>query len=61
MLKQEAYETSIIPIDDSRTNHHKKRGNDIIQERVEQGNSDSSIIVSTVQFYNKNYNSQSNH
>jgi hypothetical protein len=39
----------------------KKRGNDIIQERVEQGNSDSSIIVSTVQFYNKNYNSQSNH
>ena len=31
------------------------------KKRVEQGNSDSSIIVFTVQFYNNNHNSQFNH
>ena len=36
-------------------------GHDTIQERVEQGNSDSSIIVPTVQFYGNNHNSESDH
>jgi predicted transcriptional regulator len=49
MLKQEAYETSITPINDSMMNHFEKRGNDTIQKIVEQVNSNSSVIVSTVQ------------
>lgn len=35
-------------------------GNDTIQEKVGQENSDSSIIVSTIQFYAIKYNSQFN-
>jgi hypothetical protein len=47
-LKQEAYETFIVPIGDTRTNHLEERGNDMIQERVKQENSDSSVIVPIV-------------
>jgi hypothetical protein len=47
-IKQEAYETSITPINDSMMNHFEKRGNYTIQENVEQVNSNSSVIVSTV-------------
>jgi hypothetical protein len=35
-LKLEAYETFIVPISNSRMNHLKERGNDMIQERVQQ-------------------------
>jgi hypothetical protein len=53
-LKQEAYETSIILIGNSRMKHLEERANDTIQERVEQENLDSSVIVPTVQFYGNN-------
>jgi hypothetical protein len=43
----------------SRINHLEKRGNDTIQENVDEGNSDSNVIVPTVQFYSVKYNSQS--
>jgi len=58
-LKQEAYETFIVPIGDTRTNHLEERGNDMIQERVKQENSDSSAIVPIDQFYDTKYNYQS--
>jgi hypothetical protein len=48
ILKQEAYEISIVPVCDMRTNHLKERGNATIQERVKQENLDSSIIAFTV-------------
>ena len=53
-LKQEAYETSIILIGNLRMKHLEERVNDTIQERVEQENLDSSVIVPTVQFYGNN-------
>jgi len=53
-LKQEAYETSIILIGNSRMKHLEERANDTIQERIEQENLDSSVIVPTVQFYGNN-------
>jgi hypothetical protein len=43
----------------SRITHLEKRGNDTIQENVEEGNSDSNVIVPTVQFYSIKHNSQS--
>jgi len=55
-----AYKTSIIHIGDSRRGHLKERGDDTFQRRVEQGNLDSNVIVSTVKFYDNNHNSQSN-
>jgi hypothetical protein len=48
ILKQEAYEISIVPIGDMRTNHLEERENDTIQERVKQENLDSSVIAFTV-------------
>jgi len=35
----------------SRINHLEERGNDTIQEKIEERNLDSSVIVPTVQFY----------
>jgi hypothetical protein len=48
ILKQEAYEISIVPVGDMRTNHLEERGNDTIQERVKQENLNSSVIAFTV-------------
>ena len=35
-LKLDAYKTFIVPIINSRMNHLKKRGNDMIQEMIQQ-------------------------
>jgi hypothetical protein len=47
-LKQEAYEISIVPDGDMKTNHLEERGNDMIHERVKQENLNSSVIAFTV-------------
>ena len=59
MLKQDAYETSIVPLDDLRMKHLKQRGNYMNHENVEQENLDFSVILLIVQFYAIKYNSQS--
>jgi len=56
-FKQEAYKTSIVPMGHSRINHLEERGNDTIQEKIEERNLDSSVIVPTVQFYSIKHNS----
>ena len=43
---------------DSRRGHLKERGDDTFQGRVEQGNSNSSVIMPTVKFYDNNHNFQ---
>jgi len=58
-LKQEAKEVSIVLIKDSRTNLFEERGNDTIQEEVEQANSDFGAKSSTVQFCANEHISQS--
>jgi len=57
-LQKEAKELSIQLIGDSRMNHIEERGNDTIQER---SNSDFDVKYSIIQFYDNNYNSQSDH
>jgi hypothetical protein len=40
----------VLHVIDSMTNHLEERGNDTIQENIKHENSDSSIIVLTIQF-----------
>jgi hypothetical protein len=58
-LQQEAKELSIKPIGDLRMNSLEERGNNTIQAIKKHLNLDSDVKCTTVQFYSKSHNSQS--
>jgi hypothetical protein len=58
-LQKEAKTLSFIPVNDSRTNHIEKTGNDTIWVIKKQSDSNSNVNCTTIQFHNNSYNSQS--
>jgi hypothetical protein len=61
MLQKEAKNLSLIPINDSRTNHLEERGNDMIWVTKKQSDSDFDVKCATVQFHSNSHNSQSDY
>jgi hypothetical protein len=56
-LKKEAKNLSLIPVNDSKTNHLEERGNDTIWATKKQSDSDCDIKCANFQFYDNNHNS----
>jgi hypothetical protein len=60
-LQKKAKTFSLIPINDSRTNHLEERGNDTNRAMKKQSDTDYDVKYTTVKFNDKSRNSKSDH